>query len=49
MNKNQYNNIKRSIIGDNCVVTTGSINKKNISSNSICAGVPAKVIKTNIK
>ncbi|MCC8195496.1 MAG: acyltransferase [Ruminococcus sp.] len=31
-------------IGDNCVIGAGSIVSKNIPSNSVCAGVPAKVI-----
>ncbi len=33
-------------IGDNCIIGCGSIVTKNIPSNSVAAGVPAKVIKT---
>ena len=32
-------------IGDNCIVGAGSVVTKDIPSNSICAGNPAKVIK----
>lgn len=34
-------------IGDNCIVGAGSVVTKDIPSNSICAGNPAKVIKEN--
>lgn len=34
------------IIGDNVVIGAGSIVTKNIPSNSVAAGVPAKVIST---
>jgi acetyltransferase-like isoleucine patch superfamily enzyme len=33
-------------IGDNVVIGAGSVVTRNIPSNSVCAGVPAKVIKT---
>ena len=33
-------------IGDNVIIGAGSIVTKNIPSNSVAAGVPAKVIKT---
>ena len=33
-------------IGDNCVIGARSVVTKNIPSNSVAAGVPAKVIKT---
>jgi acetyltransferase-like isoleucine patch superfamily enzyme len=35
-------------IGNNSVVGTGSIVTRDIPSNSISAGIPAKVIKTNV-
>ena len=35
-------------IGDNCVIGAGSIVTKNVASNSVVAGNPAKVIRTNI-
>ena len=34
------------IIGDNCIIGAGSIVTKNVPSNSVVAGVPAKVICT---
>lgn len=40
--------LKGVTIGANSVVATGSVVTKDISSNSIAAGVPAKVVKTNI-
>ncbi len=36
-------------IGDGAVIAAGSIVTKNIPSNCIAAGIPAKVIKENIK
>lgn len=33
-------------IGDNCVIASGSIVTRDIPSNSICAGIPARVIET---
>nr|WP_316613836.1 acyltransferase [uncultured Ruminococcus sp.] len=33
-------------IGDNCIIASGSIVTHDIPSNSICAGIPAKVIET---
>lgn len=36
-------------IGDECVIGAGSIVTKDIPSNSMAVGVPAKVIKTGIK
>lgn len=36
--------IKGVTIGDNCIIGTGSIVTKDIPSNSVVAGVPAKVI-----
>lgn len=35
-------------IGHNAIVGTGSIVTKNIPSNSVSVGIPAKVVKTNI-
>lgn len=32
-------------IGDNCIIAAGAVVNKNMPSNSIIAGVPAKVIK----
>ncbi len=32
-------------IGDNCVIAAGSVVTKSIESNSVIAGVPAKIIK----
>lgn len=34
------------VIGDGCVIAAGSIVNKSVPSNSVVAGVPAKVIKT---
>lgn len=34
------------IIGNNCVIGAGSVVTKNIESNSVVAGVPAKYIKS---
>ncbi len=36
-------------VGDGAVIAAGSIVTKNVPKNSLVAGVPAKVIKTNIK
>lgn len=33
-------------VGDNVVIGAGAVVTKNIPSNSVCAGVPARVIKT---
>ena len=33
-------------IGDNVIVGAGAIVTKDIPSNSVCAGIPARVIKT---
>lgn len=35
-------------IGDNCVIGAGAVVLTDIPANSVVAGVPAKVIKTNI-
>jgi len=37
------------VIGDSVIVGSGSVVTKNVQSNSIIVGNPAKVIKTNIK
>ncbi len=34
------------VIGDNCIIGAGSVVAKNIPSNSVAAGVPARVICT---
>ena len=36
-------------IGDECVIGAGSVVTKDIPSNSMAVGVPAKVIRTGIK
>lgn len=36
-------------IGDNCIVATGSVVTKNVDSNSIVGGNPARVIRTGIR
>ena len=36
------------VIGSNVVIGAGSVVLSNIPSNSVVAGVPAKIIKTNI-
>ncbi|MHA7820220.1 MAG: acyltransferase [Erythrobacter sp.] len=36
-------------IGDNCIVAAGSIVNKDVPSNSIVAGNPAKVIRSGIE
>ncbi len=36
-------------IGDHCIVAAGSVVTKDVPSNSIVAGNPAKVIKSGIK
>lgn len=33
-------------IGDNVIIGAGSVVAKDIPANSVCAGVPARVIKT---
>ena len=38
--------LKGVIIGDNCVVGANSVVTKSLPPNSICAGVPCKVIRT---
>lgn len=38
--------LKGVTIGDNCIIGTGSIITKDIPSNSVVAGVPAKVLST---
>lgn len=46
---NEYKNmdiLKPINIGDNVIVAAGSVVSKNIPSNSVVAGVPAKVIST---
>jgi acetyltransferase-like isoleucine patch superfamily enzyme len=35
-------------IGDNCVIAAGSVVTKDIPSNSVVAGVPAKVLKNRV-
>lgn len=35
-------------IGDNCVIAANAVVTKNIESNTLVGGVPAKVIKKNI-
>ncbi len=35
-------------IGDNCIIGANSIVTKNIPSNCIAAGIPAKIVKENI-
>lgn len=35
-------------IGDNCVIGAGAVVLQDIPANSVVAGVPAKIIKTNI-
>ncbi|OFY38963.1 MAG: hypothetical protein A2X18_05435 [Bacteroidetes bacterium GWF2_40_14] len=37
------------IIGDEVIVGAGSVVTKNVPSNTIVAGNPARIIKTNIK
>lgn len=36
-------------VGDNCIVATGSVVTKNVEPNSIVAGNPARVVRTNIR
>lgn len=36
-------------IGDSCIVAAGAVVTKNVPSNSIVAGNPAKVIRSGIK
>jgi acetyltransferase-like isoleucine patch superfamily enzyme len=36
-------------IGDECVIGAGSVVTKDVPSNAMAAGVPAKIIKTEIK
>ncbi|MBD0304315.1 MAG: hypothetical protein ICV85_19810 [Tolypothrix sp. T3-bin4] len=40
--------LKGVTVGSNSVIATGAVVTKDIPSNSIAAGVPAKVVKTNI-
>lgn len=40
--------LKGVTIGDNAIIAAGSVVTKDIPNNTIVAGVPAKVIKTNI-
>lgn len=40
--------LKGVTIGDNAIIAAGSIVTKDVPNNTIVAGVPAKVIKTNI-
>ncbi len=40
--------LKGVTIGDNAIIAAGSVVTKNVPNNTIVAGVPAKVIKTNI-
>jgi acetyltransferase-like isoleucine patch superfamily enzyme len=40
--------LKGVTIGDNAIIAAGSVVTKNVPSNTIVAGIPAKVIKTNI-
>lgn len=35
-------------IGDNCVIGAGAVVLKDIPANSVVAGVPAKIIKSDI-
>lgn len=41
--------LKGVTIGENSIIATGSICTKNCPTNSIMAGVPAKIVKTGIK
>lgn len=36
-------------IGDGCVIAAGSLVTKDIPANCLAGGVPAKVIKENVK
>lgn len=36
-------------IGDNCIIAAGSVVTKDVPSNTMVGGIPAKVIKENIK
>lgn len=38
--------LKNVTIGDNCIIGNGSIVTKDIPSNSVAAGAPAKAIST---
>lgn len=40
--------LKGVTIGDNAIIAAGSVVTKNVPNNTVVAGVPAKVIKTNI-
>ncbi len=40
--------LKNVSVGDSSIISIGAIVTKNVPSNTIAAGVPAKVIKTNI-
>nr|WP_297677849.1 hypothetical protein [uncultured Bacteroides sp.] len=35
------------VIGDNVIIAPGAVVTKSIPSNSVVAGVPAKIIKVN--
>ena len=35
-------------LGENCVIATGSIVSKSMPANSLCGGVPAKILKLGI-
>ncbi|MGZ9898564.1 acyltransferase [Shewanella gaetbuli] len=37
------------VVGDNVIIAAGSVVTKDVPSNSIVAGNPAKIIKENIK
>ncbi len=41
--------LKGVTIGDNCVVAAGSVVTKDIPANCLAAGVPAKVIRENVR
>jgi len=40
--------LKRVTIGDGAIISTGAIVTRNVESNAIYAGVPAKKVKDNI-
>ena len=40
--------LKGVTIGDNSIIGTNSLVTKNILKNSIAAGIPAKVLKSNV-
>lgn len=41
--------LKGVTIGDNVVIAAGSVVTKDVPSNTLVAGIPAKVIKSNVK